>query len=228
MAGLSSHALSIVKDPASITDYSLQALSILRDPSQFKWYVIPLLLFVLFVYAKEMSHRNWSAILAGLAFCGMDWFNEIWNALVLYFTQYAPVWCAPGGDTSYLILVGLNIEIMLMFLVMGLMSTFFLPQYKWGTFLGINNRIMIACVMSALCVVVEVILNLAGVLTWEYTWWSARFPWLIWLIGYLPFWLVAFWVYDMKIVKNKVITVGVILTFDIACLVIFGGVLGWI
>jgi hypothetical protein len=30
----------------------------------------------------------------------MDWFNEIWNALVFHLTHYAPVWGAPGR-TAY-------------------------------------------------------------------------------------------------------------------------------
>ncbi|MBW2560603.1 MAG: hypothetical protein JRE40_07085 [Deltaproteobacteria bacterium] len=211
-----------------MTDYSLQALSILCDPTQFKWYIIPVLLVVLFVYTKEMAARNWSAVLAGLAFWGMDWFNEIWNALVLYFTQYAPVWCAPGGGTSYLILVGLNIEITFMFLIMGLMSTLLLPQDKGTKILGINNRLLIAAVMSVLCVAVEMVLNLAGALTWDYSWWSLGSPWLIWLIGYMPFWLVAFWIHDMADTRKQIIAAGAILGFDIVCLVVFGGVLGWI
>jgi hypothetical protein len=228
MVTVSSQALSIVRDASSMTDYSLQALSILRDPSQFKWYVIPFLLVVLFVYTKEMAERNWSAVLAGLAFWGMDWFNEIWNSLVLYFTQYAPVWCAPGGGTSYLILVGLNIEITFMFLIMGLMSTLLLPEDKGMKVMGVNNRLLIAAFMSVLCVAVEMILNLAGVLKWEYPWWNLASPWLIWLIGYMPFWLVAFWIHDMASTRRQVIAAGAILAFDVACLVVFGGVLGWI
>jgi len=228
MVTVSSQALSIVTDASSMTDYSLQALSILRDPAQFKWYIIPVLLVVLFVYTREAANRNWSAILAGLAFWGMDWFNEIWNSLVLYFTQYAPVWCAPGGDTCYLILVGLNIEITFMFLIMGLMSTLLLPEDKGMKILGINNRLLIAAFMSVLCVAVEMVLNLAGVLTWDYSWWSFGSPWLIWLFGYMPFWLVAFWVHDMASTRKQVIAAGSILVFDIVCLVVFGGVLGWI
>ena len=59
-----------------MSDSALQALSILRDGSQFKWYVIPLLAFVFYVYVVEAEKRNWNIILAGLAFWGMDWFNE--------------------------------------------------------------------------------------------------------------------------------------------------------
>ncbi|MDO9515763.1 MAG: hypothetical protein Q7J01_06650 [Syntrophales bacterium] len=228
MVTVSSQALSIVRDASSMTDYSLQALAILRDPAQFKWYIIPFLLVVLFIYFKEAAGRNWSAVLAGLAFWGMDWFNEIWNSLVLYFTQYAPVWCAPGGDTCYLILVGLNIEITFMFLIMGLMSTLLLPEDKGMKIVGINNRLLIAAVMSVLCVAVEMVLNLAGALTWDYSWWDLGSPWLIWVFGYMPFWLVAFWVHDMADTRKQIITVGAILAFDIVCLAVFGGVLGWI
>ena len=49
------------------TESSVQALSILRDGSQFQWYVIPLLVIVLYVYAVEIEKRNWNVLLAGLA-----------------------------------------------------------------------------------------------------------------------------------------------------------------
>jgi hypothetical protein len=228
MVPVSPEALSIVRDVSSLTDHSLQALSILRDPAQFKWYVIPFLLVVIFIYTREAAERNWSTVLAGLAFWGMDWINEIWNALVLYFTQYAPVWSAPGGGTAYLILVGLNIEITFMFLIMGLMSTLLLPEDRGMKILGINNRLLIAAFMSVLCVGVEVLLNLAGVLKWEYPWWDLGSPWLIWLIGYMPFWLVAFRVHDMASTRKQIVATGVILGFDAVCLVVFGGILGWI
>ena len=94
-----------------MTDAAQSALSILRDPAQFKWYVIPLLALVFYVYTVEVEKKNWSLVLAGLAFWGMDWFNEIWNSLVFHFTGYAPVWGAPGGNTAFLLLIGLNIEI---------------------------------------------------------------------------------------------------------------------
>ncbi|MGA2504185.1 MAG: hypothetical protein ABSG01_08865 [Anaerolineales bacterium] len=91
-----------------------QALAILRKGSEtFQWYVIPLLSFVFYAYTVEAEKRNWNLVLAGLAFWGMDWFNEIWNGLVFHFTNYAPVWGAPG-KTAFLILIGLNIEIMFM------------------------------------------------------------------------------------------------------------------
>ena len=81
------------------SEFSQQALSILRDGSQFQWYVIPLLSFVFYVYVSEMEKKNYALILAGLAFWGMDWFNEIINSLIFHFTNFAPLWCCPG-DTA--------------------------------------------------------------------------------------------------------------------------------
>jgi len=210
-----------------MAESAAQALSILRDPAQFKWYVIPLFALVVIVYANEVERRNWSLVFAGLAFWGMDWFNEIWNGLVFHFTQYAPVWGAPGA-TAYLILIGLNIEICFMFAVAGIGFSKMLPADKTMKVLGIPNRLFFAIAGSIFCVIVEILLNAANALTWEYAWWNAGAPWLIFLIGYLPFFLVSFWVYDMESVRKKAITVGSILGFDLICLIVFGGILGWI
>ncbi len=60
-----------------MADSAARALALLRDGSHFQWYVIPLLLLVMYVYANEVERRNWSLVLAGLAFWLMDWFNEI-------------------------------------------------------------------------------------------------------------------------------------------------------
>lgn len=208
-------------------DSAARALAILRDPSQFKWYVIPLFALIVYVYAVEVERRNWSLVFAGLAFWGMDWFNEIWNGLVFHFTNHAPVWGAPGS-TAFLILIGLNIEICFMFAIAGITFSKMLPPDKKQKFLGIPNRLFFAVVGSIFCVFIEVLLNAAGALTWEYPWWSASAPWLIFLIGYLPFFLVAFWVFDLPKVRSKMIAVGAILGFDVACLAVFGAALGWI
>ncbi|MFZ5821133.1 MAG: hypothetical protein ACOYYJ_14660 [Chloroflexota bacterium] len=210
-----------------MTESTLQALSILRDGSQFKWYVIPLLAFVFYVYTVEAEKRNWNLALAGLAFWGMDWFNEIWNSLVLRFTGYAPVWGAPG-DTAYLILVGLNIEIMFMFAVSGVIWGKMLLPRKEDKILGIPNRWFVAVVGSAFCVFVEYLLNAVGALTWDWPWWNRGAPWLIFLFGYLTFFVVAFWVFDMKTYRQKLWTVGGIWAFDFLCLVVFMGFLKWI
>jgi hypothetical protein len=209
------------------TDAAARALQILRDGSQFQWYVIPCLAFVLYIYAVEVERRNWNLVFAGLALWGMDWFNEIWNALVFHFTQYAPVWGAPG-KTAYLILIGLNIEICFMFAIAGVVVAKTLPADRRLTILGVPNRWFIAVAASVFCVVVEVFLNAAGALTWDYWWWNVRMPWLIVVFGYLTFFVVAFWVHDMPTFRQQAVTVGAIYAFDALCLVLFMGLLGWI
>ena len=209
------------------TESAQQALSILRDGSQFQWYVIPLFAFVVYVYAVEVERKNWNLFFAGLAFWGMDWFNEIWNSLVFHLTNHAPVWGAPG-QTAYLILIGLNIEISFMFAIAGITFGKMLLPDKKTKILGIPNRLFFAITGAAFCVFVEILLNSIGALTWEYPWWSASAPWLIFLIGYLTFFLVSFWVHDMKTVRSKAVTVGVIFGVDILAIIIFGLILNWI
>ena len=209
------------------TDFASQALAILRDGSQFQWYVIPLFALVVYVYAVEVERRNWDLVFAGLAFWGMDWFNEIWNSLVFHFTDYAPVWGAPG-KTAFLILIGLNIEICFMFAIAGVTFGKMLPPDKKMKILGIPNRWVIAVGGSIFCVFVEVLLNAVGALTWEYAWWSAGAPWLIFLFGYLPFFLVSFWAHDAQGLKKKLAIVGTIFAVDIASILVFGVGLGWL
>jgi hypothetical protein len=209
------------------TESAAQALSILRDGSLFQWTVIPLFALVVYVYANEIEKRNWSLVFAGLAFWGMDWFNEIWNGLVFHFTQYAPVWGAPG-KTAYLILIGLNIEICFMFAIAGITFSKMLPADRRTRILGLPNRLVIAVTGAAFCVFVEVLLNAVGALTWEYPWWNVGAPWLIFVFGYLTFFLVSFWVFDLPILRQKLTVVGVIFAVDLAALLVFGAALRWI
>lgn len=203
------------------------AVAILRDGSQFQWYVIPLFAFVVYVYAVEIEKRNWNLVLAGLAYWGMDWFNEIWNGLVYHFTQHAPMWGAPG-KTAYLIFIGLNIEICFMFAIAGIAFTKMLPKDKNLRIMGIPNRLFFATANSIFCVIVEIWLNSINALTWDYSWWSTSMPIPIFFLGYFHFFMVAFWVYDMKKFKNKLITVGTIYAVNIVAIVLFAGILKWI
>ena len=209
------------------TPSAVQALKILRDGSLFQWYVIPLFAFVVYVYAVEVERRNWNLIFAGLAFWGMDWFNEIWNALVFHLTHYAPVWGAPG-QTAFLILIGLNIEICFMFAIAGVTFAKMLPADKHLKILGLPNRLAFAIGGSAFCVFVEYLLNAVGALTWDYPWWNVGAPWLIFLLGYFTFFIVSFGVFDLEKIKSKLYAIGAIYAVDLVGIVLFGVVLRWI
>ncbi len=105
-----------------MTEASLRALDGLRDLTMLKWYVIPLLAIVFYIYAREMKEArrtgNWDAVLAGLTLFGMDFFNETWNGWVLVLTGRSAFWTTPG-DTALRTMVGWNIEIMFMFAIAG-------------------------------------------------------------------------------------------------------------
>lgn len=206
---------------------AVQAQSLVRDASHFQWYVIPLLLIVLYAYVEQVAQRRWNIVLAALAFWLMDWVNEIWNALLFHFSGFAPAWGTPG-NSAYVLLIGLNIEISFMFAIMGLMSVRMLPSDPGLRVFGIPNRWLLAICNSILCVMVELWLNRIGVLTWEWPWWNVRAPWLIFLIGYLPFFLVAYWVHDMASRKHQLWVVGLLAMIVAASLTLFAGILNWI
>lgn len=212
----------------NLTDNTVKTLLNLRNPELFSWDLISLLLIVLYIYVNEWSKGNKAVILGGAAFWGMDLFNEIWNGLFLHFTKTAPVWGAPGNDSGFIIFAGLNIEISIMFAVLGICSVKLLPKDKDIKYFGINNRIFLACFGSLTAVIIEVILNKLGALTWEWKYWNPGFPYLIFLFGYLPFFAAAYFVHDLDSIKKQVYAVSGIFTIDIIAIIIFGGFLNWL
>jgi hypothetical protein len=209
------------------TEFAQQALAILRDPGLFQWYVIPLLAIVMYIYASEIRKGCRDAVFAGLAFWGADWINEILNSVFFHLNGHAPLWGAPGG-TAYLILIGLNIEIMFMFAIAGIAWAKMLPVDPAAKILGVPNRWFIALVGSAFCVLVEILLNRIDALTWDWPWWSATAPWLIFVFGYLWFFLAAFWVHDMNDARRQARAVAVLWGIAAALVLVFGVGLRWI
>lgn len=216
-----------------MTEASRQALDGLRDLSMMKWYVIPLLAIVFYIYTIEIKKAresgDWNAIYAGLTVFGMDFINETWNGMVFAITQHSAFWTTPG-DTALRTMVGWNIEIMFMFSISGIIFYHTLKEDKDEKILGIPNRWFFAVGYAIFCVFVECLLNIGGLLVWEYPWWNLS-PWgviLIFLIGYFHFYIVAILVIQMKDDKNKKITIGIIFAIAIALNVVFLGILGWV
>lgn len=216
-----------------VTEEARQALDNLRDSGNFQWYVIPLLLIVMYIYAKEIKSAqetgNWNIVITGLAFFGMDLFNEIWNSLVFHFTQDAAFWMTPS-DSAYIIMIGWNIEIAFMFAISGIMLGNVLPKDKKMKILGIPNRWAISIGFSIFAVFVEVLLNMADQLIWTYSFWNYSIYgiWLIIIFGYLHFFVVSFLIHDMERMRNKIIAVSIIYIIDLSALILFMGILGWI
>jgi hypothetical protein len=211
----------------AVTDFTEEALRTLRDPDQFNCYVVSLLGLVMYVYAVEIERRNWSVVLAGLAFWCVDWINEIVNALVLHFTDRAAIWTTTG-DTAYHVLIGLNLEISFLFLIAGVVFVKQLPPDPATRILGVPNRLFLVLAFSTLCVAVEVLLWAADVFHWEYWWWNFPNVPLIILLGYATFFAAAAWVHDMRERSRQLTVVGTLAAIDVALVLAFGPILEWI
>ena len=211
----------------AVTDFTREAERLLRDPDQFKWYTVSLLAFVLYVYSVEVERRRWDIVLAGVALWLVDWFNEVVNALVLHFSDRAALWTVTG-DTSYLILIGLTIEISFMFAVAGIVFVKMLPPDPRMRILGVPNRLVLALGFSCFCVFVEILLHGTGFFHWEYWWWNVPFVPLIVIFGYLTFFLAAAYVYDLRDTRRQVTVVGALATVVGAMILLFGPILEWI
>ena len=212
---------------ASVPSFTREAERMLRAPGQLHWSTITLLGLVAYVYAVEVERANWSAILAGLTFWLMDWVNEIINALVLHVNGNAALWTVTGVS-SYVILIGLTIEISLFFAINGVVFVKLLPRDRTLRIAGIPNRWAIAIVLSIVSVGVELLLHADGVFHWYYSWWNvASFP-IIVVFGYLTFYVVTFWVYDMPSRARQLTVVGSLATLNLLAGLVFGVALGWL
>jgi hypothetical protein len=214
------------------TEASRRALVGLRTFSTLKWYVIPLLLVVVYIYTKEIKESratgNWDPILAGLVLFGCDFFNESWNGWVFHLSERSAVWTTPG-PTAYRVFVGWNIEIIFAFALFGLIYYHSLLPDKESKILGIPNRWFFAVFFAVLAVIIEVILNAGDHLVWEYSWWKFTWGgiWLIFLLGYF-YWFAAINVMlSLKSMKNKIIFIGAIWALPVILNVIGLGILGW-
>jgi hypothetical protein len=210
-----------------IPSYTCQAERLLRAPNLFNWSTVTLLALVVYVYAVEVQRGSWSILLAGVAFWLMDWLNEIANALVLHFDGHAALWTITG-TTSFLILIGLTIEISFFFAINGIVFAKLLPADRGARILGLPNRWAIAIALSLVSVGVELLLHADGVFHWYYSWWNASsFPVIV-VFGYLTFYVVSFWVHDMSRRARQLSVVGGLAALDLAGGLVFGPLLGWI
>ncbi len=182
---------------------------------------------VVYVYSVEVERRRWDIILAGLGFWLMDWFNELVNSAIFHATDRAPLWTVTG-DTSYLILIGLSIEISLLFLIAGVAFVKQLPRDPARRILGVPNRLFLVFAFSCACVVVELFLHSTGYFTWEYWWWNTPFVPLIVVFGYMTFFAIAAWIYDMGDDRRRQLrVVGGLAAIDVT-LGLALGLSGWL
>ena len=210
------------------TSASLEALSNLRRFDNYEWYIIPILVIIMYIWVVEIQKaqetKNWNIVFAGLTVFGLDLINETWNALVFTFTNHSAFWTTPARS-NFIIMIGWNLEIAMMFSIAGLVFAKLLPEDKNQKIFGkIPNRWFFAGIFAAFAVFVEILLNISGALVWEYPWWEAT-PWgviLIFLFGYFHFFVGAFLVHDLNTIKKKILAIGIIYGIGILAVCIFG------
>ncbi len=199
-----------------------QALSILRSGENFQWYVITLFAFVVYIYFNEMSKGNWKGIAAGLSLYMTHWFFEILNALIQHFSGHA-LWTVPTG-TAFLLLVGVGVELSLMFSVSGLIFSKLLPADPKTKILGINSRLFFAIFNAAFFSIFEIFLAKTPAFVWVYPWWGSL---SVFITVYIPFFLVSMYSYDWKPKVQKQV-IGGLAAVNVVMLVVFAGILQWI
>lgn len=199
-----------------------EALSILRSGDCFQWYVIPILALVVYVYFNEISKSNWKSIAAGLSLYMVHWLAEIINALIQHFSGHA-LWTVPTG-TAFLILIGVGVELSLMFSVAGLIFSKILPEDPKLKILGINNRLLIAIGNAAFFSIFEIFLAKTPAFVWVYPWWGAL-P--VFITVYIPFFVVSMYSYDWK-PKTQISVIGTLFAINATMLILFAGILKWI
>lgn len=212
---------------AEVTHATFVARSMLRDASHFDWSTIMFLAIVVYIYTVEAEHRRWAVVYAGFALWLMDWFNELVNSAVLHLSNHAALWTVTGR-TSYLILIGLSVEISLFFAILGVIFVKMLPADPRQRLFGVPNRIVYVAILSLVSVGVEIALNALGVLNWAYWWWNVPFIPLIVIFGYATFFVIAAWVFDMgENHRKQLMVVGGLAGIDVVLAVCLG-IAGWL
>jgi len=112
----------------------------------------------------------------------VHWFVEIINALIQHFSGHA-LWTVPAG-TAFAIMVGVGIEISLMFSIAGIVVCKLMPKDPSWRILGINNRLVFTVANAAFASILEIFLVRTPTFVWVYDWWGA-FP--VFVTVYIPF-----------------------------------------
>lgn len=214
-------------DPALLTEPTRQALAVLRPQGTLHWGAVWMLVATMYFYGNEIAARRPRVVAAGLALWAADWINEILNCVVLHATGRAALWTETGGS-FYLVLIGLNVESIFLFALYGLIYAKMLPADRHLRVGGLNNRLALALFLAAGSVATEVVLVKLGVFHWYWPVWNI--PWglpVIFLVGYVWFFLAAAWAHDAPTERAALTRAGAL--WGIAAgLALVVGLAGWL
>ncbi len=196
-----------------------QALSILRVGDDFHFLVIFMLVLVLYIYFSEVKNKNWNGIASALTLYVIHWFVEIINGMIQFFSGHA-LWTVPTG-TSFLILIGLAIELNLMFAIAGLAQSKLLPDDPDEKIFGIPKKLGIGIGNAALASIIEIFLVMTPAFVWVYWWWNAL---TVFIFVYIPFFIVSAYAYYWER-KKQAMFIGIMAVIDLVLIIIFAVVL---
>ena len=125
--------------------------------------------------------------------------------------------------------MGWNIEIMFMFAIAGIVFYYMCPENRAERILRLPARWFWAIVFTAFCVLVECVLNVGGLLVWEYPFWNRSLAgiWLILVFGYFEFFAAINLVLAMRNVRRRVTAIGIIYAVPVLMNVFGFAVMGW-
>ncbi len=150
------------------------------------------------------------------------------NGLIMHWTGRAGFWVA-AGESSYLIFVGINIEIVLCFSIIWAAAARVFPEDLEMKILGLPNRFVFAGTFGLLSMCTEALLNRAGLLVWQ--WWWFKWPYALpqILVFYTLAWYGLIRFQDSEIsFRERGKVVGVIYAVLVTALVIFAVILKWV
>ena len=176
---------------------------------------------VLYIYFNEFNKKNWGTIVAGLSLYTIHWFVEIINSVVQAVSGHA-LWTVPAG-TSYLILIGLGIELNLMFAIAGVAQSKLLPEdpkesmFSIGRF-AVPKPLAIGIGNALLASIIEIFLIFTRSFVWVWEWWNAI---TVFIFVYIPFFVVSAYSFYWKPKKQKSFLI-IMAIIDVALAIIFG------
>jgi hypothetical protein len=199
----------------------------LRSFAMLQWYAVPLFVLVIYLYINELERKNFSAFFLGIAFWSWAMTWEIYNSLLFHFTDRAPLWTALGGDSSFIIYIGMNIEVCFFVALMGPLVIKSLPEDRKKKILFIPNRLFITGLLGLLAVSTEYILHEGGLIYWHWSFWGRAHLWPIWL-GYSSTWYILTAAHDYCSLKCKKVLAGVMTLSFLILHLVFSLWLHWV
>ncbi len=180
-------------------DGSQQAMDLVsairvRSTENFNWTFIFILAVVFYVYWSEINKRNYEVICAGLALYGVHWLYEICNAIIGHAFGF-PLWSVSNESTTFILLIGVCWELSMMFSLAGIISFKMLPHDRSTRFFSKNGKGGISCKLAG-ALEMALLFALWGVLP-------------VFVTTYIPFFLAANYVPDMKPKNRKAFLIGI-------------------